>query len=1150
MLTNKEKLTAVLTLILVWLLPNMAFGQAVDPSFLPPNLNGPVYTIVSQPDGKILLGGAFNLAGWPNGWGFAVLNQDGSLNANPRVDYHLVGVYALGTQSDGQILVGGNGYGVTRYNPIAGMFDPSFYGAFETFALVRLANDQILVGGRSALARLFPGTGARDTTFNPNVNGVDSIAVQPDGKILVGGPFTSAGGAARQCLVRFNADGTLDAAFNVNASSFSVITAYAIAVQPDGKILAGGTFTSLGGVTRNYLARLNTNGTLDTAFNPNPNGGVRAITVQADGKILIGGDFTSVGGIARARLARLNTDGTVDATFNNLDVGPCCFSVNALPLQADGKILLGGTFTSVGGQTRNYLTRLSNTGPASQTLSATTSIITWTRGGASPEVDRVTFESSTDGANYTNRGNATRIGTTSNWQLTGLSLPSGNLYLRARGYQMFSGAYGDGSSYEAVQSVDIAPDNTAPTITGAMIARQQGSPASFSQIATVYDTQDDENTMSVTATALTGAGVKVSEISVDGSGNVTAKVEVGCTAINSTFNLHVTDSGGLSADAILTVNVNANTAPTLTYPSNPGIVYGTGLTINPLTGPSDNVSVSSVTLQSVNPPIANGISVDSFGIVTVANDVPAGTYIVTVRATDNCGLNTDASFTLGIAKATPVITWNNPAEIVYGTALSATELNATANVAGSFSYSPASGTVLNAGNSQSLSVAFTPTDTTNYNNATATVTINVLKATPTVTWNNPADITYGTALSGTQLNATTSVAGSFVYAPLSGTVMNAGNAQSLSVTFMPMDTDNYNTASKTVAINVLRALPVITWSNPADIVYGTALSPTELNATANVGGSFSYSPASGSLLDAGNGQPLSVTFNPTDSGNYTAATKTVAINVLKATPNVTWSNPADIVYGTALSATQLNATASIAGSFAYTPASGVVLNAGNGQTLSVLFTPTNATNYNTVSRSVTINVLKATPVITWNPPTTLSAGTTLSTAQLNATANVPGTFSYTPTVGTMLVVGPQTLTANFTPTDTANYNLASKSVVVTVVSGFNFVGFFQPVDNAPIVNTVAAGSAIPVKFSLTGNWGLSIFATGYPASQAIACSSGTPTSDIEETVNAGASSLSYDATTDRYTYVWKTDKTWKGTCRKLILKFSDGTTREALFQFK
>ncbi len=123
--------------------------------------------------------------------------------------------------------------------------------------------------------------------------------------------------------------------------------------------------------------------------------------------------------------------------------------------------------------------------------------------------------------------------------------------------------------------------------------------------------------------------------------------------------------------------------------------------------------------------------------------------------------------------------------------LGSTQLDASANVAGSFSYNPAAGTVLNAGSGQTLSVTFTPTDTSDYQSTTATATINVNKATPSTTWNNPADITYGNALSSNQLDASANVAGSFHYSPAAGTVLNAGSGQTLSTTFTPTDTSDY-----------------------------------------------------------------------------------------------------------------------------------------------------------------------------------------------------------------------------------------------------------------------------------------------------------------------------------------------------------------------
>lgn len=112
-----------------------------------------------------------------------------------------------------------------------------------------------------------------------------------------------------------------------------------------------------------------------------------------------------------------------------------------------------------------------------------------------------------------------------------------------------------------------------------------------------------------------------------------------------------------------------------------------------------------------------------------------------------------------------------------------------------------------------------------------------------------------------------------------------------------------------------------------------------------------------------------------------------------------------------------------------------------------------------------------------------------------------------------------------------------------------FSGFFQPVDNLPTINTVKAGSAIPVKFSLGSDLGLNILAAGSPGSHGVSCNSGAPTDAIEQTVTAGSSSLQYDSVANQYTYVWKTDKAWTGTCRQLDVTLGDGTIHSAVFQF-
>jgi uncharacterized protein (TIGR02145 family) len=169
----------------------------------------------------------------------------------------------------------------------------------------------------------------------------------------------------------------------------------------------------------------------------------------------------------------------------------------------------------------------------------------------------------------------------------------------------------------------------------------------------------------------------------------------------------------------------------------------------------------------------------------------------------------------------PVITWANPADISYGTLLSATQLNATADVPGTFNYTPATGTKLNEGANQELKVNFTPTNATTHNEASKTVKINVNgKTNPVITWVNPADISFGTLLSNIQLNAISNVTGVFVYTPAVGTKLNEGTNQDLKVDFTPTDATTYNTASKTVKINVTSSTVSGIIFNP-NLTYGT-----------------------------------------------------------------------------------------------------------------------------------------------------------------------------------------------------------------------------------------------------------------------------------------------------------------------------------------
>ncbi len=285
-------------------------------------------------------------------------------------------------------------------------------------------------------------------------------------------------------------------------------------------------------------------------------------------------------------------------------------------------------------------------------------------------------------------------------------------------------------------------------------------------------------------------------------------------------------------------------------------------------------------------------------------------------------------------------------------------------------------------------------------------------------------------------------------ATLTSTTLAAGTHQ-ISVSYSGDSIFAASSLAAPLAQQVNSRLPIITWPTPPAIVYGTALSGTQLDATAatstgvNIPGTFAYSPAAGTVLSAGQ-QTLTVTFTPTDLVNYTTATGTVSLLVNQAVPLLNWTpTVSNITYGTALGAQQLNATATgagstaISGAFTYTPASGTVLGAGP-QTLSVLFTPSDVIDYTVARATAQIAVGKATPVITWPTPAAIAYGIPLGASQLDATAagvgntTLPGSFVYTPAAGAVLTPGEHTLSAAFTPTDVVNYAAATASVTLNV----------------------------------------------------------------------------------------------------------------------
>ena len=305
-------------------------------------------------------------------------------------------VSATAIQSDGQILIGGS---FTQYDGVAqtniarlnsnGTLDNSFdqgTGPNGTIASIVLQTDgKILIAGnftsyngttRNRIARI-NSDGSLDTSFDPGSgpNGyIQSLKVQTDGKIILVGSFTEYNTTDRNRIARINSDGSLDTGFDPGTGASEIINA--VAIQSDGKIVIGGNFTTFNGAARNRIARLSAAGALEATATFNPAAGandiVHTLAIQTDGKIVIGGAFTTYVGTARARVARVNTNGTNDTTF--VPGAAANDTVHSLAIQTDGKIVIRGYFTTYTGTLRNRIARLTNTGGLDATFDPSTGV--------------------------------------------------------------------------------------------------------------------------------------------------------------------------------------------------------------------------------------------------------------------------------------------------------------------------------------------------------------------------------------------------------------------------------------------------------------------------------------------------------------------------------------------------------------------------------------------------------------------------------------------------------------------------------------------------------------------------------------------------------------------------------------------------------
>ncbi|WP_379969626.1 T9SS type A sorting domain-containing protein [Epilithonimonas sp. UC225_85] len=365
----------------------------IDTSFNPgKGFGASVTSFQQQSDGKLMTGGSYSVFNNNVKHYISRINLDGTLDTTFNPGYAADGtIRNIAVQTDKKIIIVGNfnSFNDSQNNRVAridadGNVDNTLQvgvGADLTIRAAAVQSDnKIIVGGdfstfntiaKSYLVRI-SSAGSIDNDFKIGYGPTDpvrDILIQPDGKILVCGDFTVFNTKTANRILRLNTDGTIDTSFQPLSGANNAI--YAMKLQPDNKILISGNFTTYDGVSRNRLARINVDGTLDTSFavGTGANNTVSSMVIQADGKIVIGGNFTTFNGVTSTRVARVNTNGSRDASFT-ATVGANA-SVETLVMQENGKVLIGGSFTKYNNVTRNYIARLETDGTLDLTFNKT-----------------------------------------------------------------------------------------------------------------------------------------------------------------------------------------------------------------------------------------------------------------------------------------------------------------------------------------------------------------------------------------------------------------------------------------------------------------------------------------------------------------------------------------------------------------------------------------------------------------------------------------------------------------------------------------------------------------------------------------------------------------------------------------------------------
>ena len=676
--------------------------------------------------------------------------------------------------------------------------------------------------------------------------------------------------------------------------------------------------------------------------------------------------------------------------------------------------------------------------------------------------------------------------------------------------------------------------------TGAVTYSAGGS-TGCSVAGTTLSVTDAIGTCSVTATkaADTDYNAAISSGALVTPQKTNASVTVWPTATAITYGQTLVDStltGGSSTPAGTFAFTTSSTAPGVgtatqgvTFTPSDAVNYNTATGVVSVTVNKANAAITWPTTASAitygqtlaNSTLTGGSSTPagSFAFTTPATAPSVGTASqgVTFTPSDAVNYNTaTGTVSVTVNKANSDVTvWPTADAITYGQTLANSALTGGSSTpAGTFAFTtpataPGVGTALQG-------VTFTPSDAANYNTATGTVSVTVNKANSSVTaWPTATAITYGQTLADSTLTGGSSTpAGTFAFTT-SSTAPGVGTATQ-GVTFTPSDFTNYNTATGTVSVTVNKANPsVTTWPLATAITYGQTLASSTLSGgAATPAGTFAFTtpgtvPAIGITTQG-------VTFTPNDTTNYNTATGTVSVTVNKANSSVTiWPTASAIIYGQTLAASILTGGSSTpAGSFAFTtPATAPSVGAASQ---GVTFTPTDATNYNTVTGTVSVTVNKANAAITWPTAGAITYGQTLADSALTGGSSTPsGTFAFATSL-TAPAVGTTSQGVTFTPSDAVNYNTATGTVSVTVNKANSDVTVWPTADAITYGQTLAnsaltGGSSTPAgTFAFTTPAtapGVGTALQGVTFTPSDAANYNTATGTVSVTVNKANSSV-------------------------------------------